>query len=120
MTSKPTKRIALVDAGENAEVLRAVLPFIAKYYDLQITQDRDADYVFHSCFGNEVLKYSGIRIFVTGEYVIPNFNASDYALGRQSPHRKLASAHTSCPILRTAPLSANSSLMHSIYISPWL
>ena len=75
-----TKRIALVDAGEKAEILRAVLPFIAEHYDIEITQDKDADYVLHSCFGNEVLKYSGIRIFVTGEYVTPNFNISDYAL----------------------------------------
>ena len=80
MTSKTTKRIALVDAGERAEILRAVLPFIEDRYDIQITQDKDADYVLHSCFGNEVLKYSGIRIFVTGEYVTPNFNISDYAL----------------------------------------
>lgn len=80
MTSKPTKRIALVDAGNNAEILRAILPFIEDRYVIQITQDKDADYVLHSCFGNEVLKYSGIRIFVTGEYVTPNFNTSDYAL----------------------------------------
>ena len=80
MTSKTTKRIALVDAGENAEILRAILPFIEDRYDIQITQDKDADYVLHSCFGHEVLKYSGIRIFVTGEYVTPNFNTSDYAL----------------------------------------
>ena len=75
-----TKRIALVDAGEKAEILRAVLPFIAEHYDIEITQDKDADYVFHSCFGNEVLKYSGIRVFITGEYITPNFNISDYAL----------------------------------------
>ena len=75
-----TKRIALVDAGKKAEILRAILPFIEDRYDIQITQDKDADYVLHSCFGHEVLKYSGIRIFVTGEYVTPNFNTSDYAL----------------------------------------
>jgi hypothetical protein len=75
-----TKRIALVDAGSNADILTAVLPFIEDRYDIQITQDKDADYVLHSCFGHEVLKYSGIRIFVTGEYVTPNFNTSDYAM----------------------------------------
>ena len=53
MTPKPKKRIALVDAGEKAEILRAVIPFVADRYDLEITQDRDADYVFHSCFGND-------------------------------------------------------------------
>jgi hypothetical protein len=78
--SPRTKRIALVDAGEKAEILRSVLPFITEHYDIEITQDKDADYVLHSCFGHEVLKYSGIRIFVTGEYVTPNFNTSDYAM----------------------------------------
>ena len=80
MTSKPTKRIALVDAGKNNEILRAILPFIENRYDIHITKDKDAEYVLHSCFGHEVLKYSGIRVFVTGEYVTPNFNTSDYAL----------------------------------------
>ena len=80
MPAKAKKRIALVDAGPKAEILRAVLPFIEDQYEFEITDDRDAEYVLHSCFGNDVLKYSGIRIFVTGEYVTPNFNISDYAL----------------------------------------
>lgn len=78
--NKPTKRIAIVDAGKNPEFVESILPFISDYYDLEITKDRDADYVFHTCMGNEVLKYSGIRIFVSGEYVTPNFNTCDYAL----------------------------------------
>jgi hypothetical protein len=80
MNQKPKKRIALVDAGKEAEILRAVLPFIEDQYELEITQEKDADYVFHSCFGYGVLNYSGVRIFVTGEYITPNFNISDYAL----------------------------------------
>lgn len=80
MTTKPKKRIALVDAGKNPEILRAVLSFVDDRYEIEITKDRDADYVFHSCFGYDVLKYSGVRIFVTGESVSPNFNISDYAL----------------------------------------
>ncbi|MBN2162007.1 MAG: hypothetical protein JXR25_06935 [Pontiellaceae bacterium] len=80
MSSKPTKRIALVDAGRKPEIIEAVLPFIEDRYNLIRTDERDADYVFHSCLGYDVLKYSGIRIFVTGENVSPNFNISDYAL----------------------------------------
>lgn len=80
MAGKPIKRIALVDAGEKAEILRAVLPFIEDQYELEITQDENADYVFHSCFGYDVLNYSGVRIFVTGECITPDFNISDYAL----------------------------------------
>lgn len=80
MTNKPTKRIAVVDSGRKADVVEAILPFIADRYDIELTTDRDADYVFHSCLGYDVLKYSGVRIFVTGENVTPNFGISDYAL----------------------------------------
>lgn len=80
MSNKPIKRIAIVDAGQIPDIVNAILPFIEDRYELQITQDYDADYVFHSCMGYDVLKYSGIRIFVTGENVSPNFNISDYAM----------------------------------------
>ncbi len=80
MTPKARKRIALVDAGRKPDIIEALLPFITDRYELVRTNDRNADYVFHSCLGHDVLKYSGIRIFVTGENVSPNFNVSDYAL----------------------------------------
>ena len=80
MISKPTKRIALVDAGRCPEIIEMMLPLIDGHYNLERTTDLDADYVFHSCRGYDVLDYSGIRIFVTGENVSPNFNTSDYAL----------------------------------------
>lgn len=80
MTSKPTKRIAIVDTGEDYGICQLLLPFICDCYNLEITQDYNADYVFHSCSGHNVLKYNGIRIFFTGECVTPNFNTSDYAL----------------------------------------
>ena len=79
MATKPVKRIAIVDAGLNPDI-EPVLLFIADRYNLERTDDRDAEYVFHSCLGHNVLKYSGVRIFVTGENVSPNFNISDYAL----------------------------------------
>jgi hypothetical protein len=80
MRTKPKKRIAIVDAGRRPEIVEAVLPFIHDRYDLEFTTDYDADYVFHSCMGYDVIKHTGVRIFVTGENVSPNFNISDYAL----------------------------------------
>ena len=80
MTTKPKKRIAIVDAGRRPEIVEAILPFIENHYEFELTTDYDADYVFHSCIGYDVLKYSGVRIFVTGENVSPNFNISDYAM----------------------------------------
>jgi hypothetical protein len=80
MDLKPTKRIAIVDAGNNPEFIKAVIAFITERYSVQYTKNYDADYVFHSCLGCDVLKYSGIRIFATGENISPDFNISDYAL----------------------------------------
>ena len=80
MSAKPKKRIAIVDCGQPAHVANGVLKLLADDYDFEITTDYDADYTIHSCMGYEVLKYSGIRIFVCGECVSPNFNLSDYAL----------------------------------------
>ncbi len=39
------------------------------------------DYLFYSCFGYENLKYDCIKIFYTGENIVPDFNLCDYALG---------------------------------------
>ena len=76
---KPEKCIAAVDVDPS--FVRIFLDFVADRYDFKFTTDRNAPYVFHSCFGHEVFKYSGIRIFVTGENVTPNFGLSDYAMG---------------------------------------
>jgi len=80
MTKRRKKRIAIVDAGRRTEIVDAILPYIEERYEFELTTDYGADYVFHSCMGYDVLKYSGIRIFVTGENVSPNFNISDYAM----------------------------------------
>lgn len=79
-SSRPKKRIAIVDCGQPAHVANGILQLLADDYEFEITSDYNADYVIHSCMGYEVLKYSGIRIFVCGECVSPNFNTSDYAL----------------------------------------
>ena len=81
MESKPKKRVAIVDAGNNSDFVEAVIAFISQRYSVEYTKEYDAEYVFHSCFGYDVIKYSGIRIFATGENVTPDFNISDYALG---------------------------------------
>ena len=37
MNSKPTKRIAIVDTGEDVGVIQLLLPFVANCYNLEIT-----------------------------------------------------------------------------------
>ena len=72
------KRIAL--ANISPAFADRVLGFVHDKYDFELTCDRNADYVFHSASGYDVLKYSGVRVFMTGENVTPNFAVSDYAM----------------------------------------
>ena len=78
--SRPGRRIAIVDAGRRPAVIEAVLKAFAPQYQWIRCAPQEADYVFHSGMGYEVLKCPGIRIFVTGENVSPDFNISDYAI----------------------------------------
>lgn len=78
MPSKPKKRIAVVDV--NPSHVEPLLEFIKDRYLIELTMDRDADYVIHSVDGYDVLDYSGVRIFFSGENVTPNFMISDYAM----------------------------------------
>lgn len=75
---KPKRRVAIADTLP--DFVENVLEFVSDQYDFELTRDYDADYVFHSIDGYEVLKYQGTRIFVTGENVTPNFAISDYAM----------------------------------------
>lgn len=76
--SNSKKKIAYADI--KPEMVQAILHFVRDKYDFELTRDHNADYVLHSVGGMDVLKYSGVRIFVTGENVTPNFAISDYAL----------------------------------------
>jgi hypothetical protein len=78
MDSKQAKRIAIVEAS--GELAGSVLRFVEDKYKLEFTNSTDADYVIHSCHGYDVLKYSGVRIFISGENVSPNFAICDYAM----------------------------------------
>lgn len=78
LSGKPKRRIAFVDVAES--FVEIILRFVAGRYEFERTRARDADYVFHAVGGYDVLKYPGVRIFVTGENVTPNFGLSDYAL----------------------------------------
>jgi hypothetical protein len=58
-----------------------ILLLLKKKFVTEI-DDVNPDYVIYSVFGNNYLNYkNAIRIFFTGENVIPDFNLCDYALG---------------------------------------
>ncbi len=54
---------------------------LIKKYDVVISDN--PDYIFCNMFGTpyEYMKYSGIRIFLSGENMSPDFNYVDYAIG---------------------------------------
>ena len=53
---------------------------LQKFYDVEITPE--PDYVFCSVFSDKHLKYADcIKIFFTGENIVPDFNLYDYAMG---------------------------------------
>lgn len=55
---------------------------LREFYDVEIVAD-NGDYVFCSCYGDKHLYVSqrSIKIYYTPEYIVPDFNFFDYALG---------------------------------------
>lgn len=58
-----------------------IMRILRKHYDVQICDD--ADYVFFSTMGESHWSVSDncIKIYQTGENLVPDFNACDYAIG---------------------------------------
>lgn len=76
-------RIAIVDFAHDEGVLaERLLGLVSDRYEFELTEDRP-DFILHSCFGRDVLKFDGVRIFFSGEKCSPDFNISDYALGME-------------------------------------
>jgi len=78
MTDLQVKRIAAVDGQR--DFVERILSFVQDRYRFEWTDPREADYIFHSIDSLDVLKYQGVRIFITGENVTPDFAVCDYAL----------------------------------------
>lgn len=58
-----------------------IIKMLRKHYDVELCDD--ADYVIFSCYGEEhwYVPLNTIKIFYTGENLVPDFNACDYAVG---------------------------------------
>ena len=52
---------------------------ISKSYDIVIDEE-NPDYLIYSCFGKDFLSYDCIRIFYSGENMVPDFNLCDYGI----------------------------------------
>lgn len=76
--TRPHKRIGYTRGASGS--FNAILPFLTDHYDIELTDSRTADYIICSGITDQVLKYPGVRISITGENISPNFSVFDYAL----------------------------------------
>lgn len=64
-----------------------IVKILKRYYDVDILDTENLDerqrieYLFYSCYSQNYLDFDCIRIFYTGENLIPDFNLCDYAIG---------------------------------------
>jgi alpha(1,3/1,4) fucosyltransferase len=61
------------------QTYNGIYMLLSKFFNLEISEN--PDFIFYSVWGNEHLKYSCTKIFITGENVRPNFFLCDYAVG---------------------------------------
>ncbi|MDO5463807.1 MAG: glycosyltransferase family 10 [Akkermansia sp.] len=81
MTQMKTIRVAFCDFYEGFEYSNFLLyKILTNHYNVIIDQE-NPDYLIYSCYSSQFLRYNNcIKIFWTGEPVIPNFNFCDYAI----------------------------------------
>ena len=58
-------RLTVVDFSSNQGLADRLLDWVVDRYDVQVVP-RGADFVLHSCYGYDVLRHSGVRIFEIG------------------------------------------------------
>lgn len=72
-------KINFADFGKIDPEKNWITDLLRTRYTVQI--DDNPDYLFYSTGGQDHHRYDCIRIFYTGENLIPNFNYCDYAIG---------------------------------------
>ena len=81
---RETKKIAFVDFRKTIIPEKYfITEYLKEFYDVEIVEMKDADYVFYSVQGNKhwFAPNRCIKIFYTEENFVPDFNACDYAIG---------------------------------------
>lgn len=80
-TTKKSIRVAFCDFYEGFDYKKFYLyNILKKYYDVIIDSEKP-QYLIYSCYSSQFLRFKDcIRIFWTGEPVVPNFNFCDYSI----------------------------------------
>lgn len=78
-------KIAFVDFWQGFDIYNNYFVNVLKNkYDVEVITDGNkeaVEYLFYSCFGYRNLEYDCVKIFYTGENIVPDFNLCDYAIG---------------------------------------
>lgn len=74
------KQISLYITDVNFDSVSNLLKWLDEHYEIKWVKN-DPDFIIHSCFDHQVLKYNGVRVAWLGENVQPDFNISDYGMG---------------------------------------
>ncbi len=78
---KPSIRIAFVDFYPGFDVEGHHLPRLLRRHFNVIIDNKAPDVCVYSCFGTNNLRYKDcLRIFYSGENVVPDFNSCDFAI----------------------------------------
>ena len=77
----PTLRVNITDIYNGYNKTNNIfINTFKKHYNVEFS--KTPDFLIYSCFGIEHLKYKNcVKIFFTGENVLPDFNECDYATG---------------------------------------
>lgn len=73
-------RIYFADFAPMDGIKRRICAILEQKYRV-ILDSKNPQFVFYSVFGGEHIKYDCVRIFYTGENIVPDFNFCDYAIG---------------------------------------
>lgn len=79
MERKKQVRIHFCDFGTMTTARRKIIEILEKKYSV-VLESANPQYLFYSVFGANHTKYHCVKIFYTGENIIPNFNICDYAI----------------------------------------
>lgn len=80
MESKKQIAIHFCDFGDMDGIKNRIIAILEQKYDV-VLDSKNPQYLFYSVFGGNHINYDCVRIFYTGENIVPDFNVCDYAIG---------------------------------------
>ncbi|MGI0107085.1 glycosyltransferase family 10 domain-containing protein [Salinimicrobium sp. WS361] len=82
ISNKQQKKIWFTDFYKGFDPLDNYLYHLLKRHYELVLDPENPDYLIYSCYSRNFLKYqNSLRIYYTGENLVPDFNLCDYAIG---------------------------------------